>query len=579
MSLLEVADLTIRYGSIDVVAGVDFCVDRGESVGLVGESGAGKSQTALAVLGLLPTAAKVSGSIRVDGAEILGKPEDELNKIRATRIGMVFQDSTQALNPYLRVGAQLRQIVLRHSPASGVEADARVIEMLARVGLPKPLQQSRAYSHELSGGMRQRVMIAAALIGKPDLLVADEPTTALDVTVQAQILALLEESRGDTALLLITHDLGVIAGYCERMLVMQAGRLIEAGATRAVFATAQQAHTQELLQAARSISASAPLLGATGKPVLTVDALSVDFVSGDRHAVSAVVGVSLQLHAAETLAIVGESGSGKSSLVRAVLGLIPKQSGRVVCLGEDLVGPVATRGLATRRDLQLIFQEPQSALSPSFRVQDIIAEPLTVHVKELSKTERDARVGEVLQNVGLERWLLGRFPHQLSGGQAQRVAIARALVLRPRVLICDEAVAALDGTVRQQILDVLKSAQADTGLAIIFISHDLAVVRSISHRILVMYQGRLVEVADGPTLFGAPRHPYSRALLAAVPVPDPLAGRPSAILRGDTPSLAEATGCTFYPRCEFANERCAQQAPHLRNIGASQVACHRAEEI
>jgi len=580
MSLLKVTDLGVRYPQSVAVSGTSFAIDRGEAVGLVGESGAGKSQTALAILGLLTATADVSGSVQLDGEELLGKTDAELDTVRATRIGMVFQDSTQALNPYVRVGKQLRQILLQHSRLRGQEADAGVIDMLERVGLPDPLRQSRAYSHELSGGMRQRVMIAAALIAEPDLLIADEPTTALDVTVQAQILALLEELRDDTALLLITHDLGVVAGHCERMLVLQQGRLVESGATASIFAAPQHAHTRALLQAAANIGDVSAVPDTAGKPVLTIDAANVRYDGSEQRPLSAVVDVSLQLREAETLAIVGESGSGKSSLVRAMLGLIPMRSGRVVFLGEALPGQVEARTLSVRRDLQLVFQEPLSALSPSMTVQNILGEPLSVHTPAMPYRERQSCVAKCIRTVGLDESLLARYPHQLSGGQAQRVAIARALILKPKVLVCDEAVAALDGTVREQVLRVLRTAQEASGLAIIFISHDLGVVRSISHRVLVMYLGRLAEVATGSVLFAAPRHPYSRALIAAAPIPDPLRTPVATPLSGEVPSLfAPPSGCVFHPRCEFAKDICAHQAPLLRDVGPSRVACHRAEEI
>lgn len=579
MSLLEVTDLCIRYGGDVVVDGVSFTVNRGESVGVVGESGSGKSQTALSLLGLLPRNASVSGSIMFDGEELANKTDKQLDQVRAVRIGIVFQDPMQALNPYLRIGRQLRQILLQHGLASRDTADAKVVEMLKRVGLPDVERQFRAFPHELSGGMRQRVMIASALICEPDLLIADEPTTALDVTVQAQILDLLEELRDDTALLLITHDLGIVAGRCERLLVFKAGRIVEAGATTAVFAAPENEYTRKLMAAAKRIDRGEIPEPANGKTVLGVEGASVSYRDTSRNRLQAVTDVSLSLREAETLAIVGESGSGKSSLVRAILGLIPMQAGSVVYAGASLEGPVQSRAAAQRRDLQLVFQDPVSALNPQMRVAALVGEPLLVHESKLSAKQRNERVVAILKKVGLDEGYLRRFPHELSGGQAQRIAIARALILKPKILICDEAVTALDGSVRERVLELLREVQRESGLSIIFISHDLAVVRSIGHRVAVMYLGRLIEIAATGDLFSTPRHPYTKALLDASPVPDPLVAPTAAPLKGEIPSLlSPPSGCVFHPRCELAESKCKQERPRLRPVGGARVACHRADE-
>jgi len=580
LSLLTVKDLSIRYNETAVVDELSFSIDQAESVGLVGESGSGKSQTALALLGLLPRQASVTGSIRFDGTELVGASEKTLDRLRARRIGIVFQDPMQALNPYLRIGRQLRQILVRHKLARGTEIDERVIEMLARVGLSDARQQFHAYPHQLSGGMRQRVMLASALIAEPDLLIGDEPTTALDVTVQAQILELLEEIRDNTALLLITHDLGVVAGHCERMLVLEKGRLVDAGATTSLFASPGHAHTRLLLDAAPRIDRSGDLPPATGASILGIDAVSVSYTAFGNKQLQAVHDVSLSLRSGETVAVVGESGSGKSSFVRAVLGLVPMRAGRAVYAGAPLEGPVERRAKAQRRDLQLIFQDPVSALNPHMRVQSIIGESLLVHEPGLSSRARRERVVEALGQVGLGDQYLVRYPHELSGGQAQRVAIARALVLGPKVLICDEAVAALDGSVREQVLALLRKAQEDTGLAIIFISHDLAVVRAISHRVVVLYMGRLVERSDNASLFSRPRHPYTRALIDAVPVPNPVIAPKKAPLRGEVPSLLyPPSGCVFHPRCKYVKEICRSKLPPARDVQGAHVACHYADEI
>jgi len=580
MSLLEVRDLNIRYNDVAVVNGVSFKVSRGESVGIVGESGSGKSQTALSLLGLLPGNAKLTGSIIFDGEELANKSNKQLDRVRGRRIGIVFQDPMQALNPYLRIGQQLRLVLLQHELANNKDADAKVIAMLQRVGLPDPERQFRAYPHELSGGMRQRVMIASALICEPDLLIADEPTTALDVTVQAQILDLLEELRDDTALLLITHDLGIVAGRCERLLVLEAGKLIESGATTSVFSSPENPHTRKLLAAALRTDRGEIQEPNNGKTVLGVEGASVSFRNAAKDQLVAVADVSLSLRKGETLAIVGESGSGKSSLVRALLGLIPMRAGRAVYAGEALEGPVQSRAASQRRDLQLVFQDPVSALNPSLRVSAIVGEPLLVHQAKLSRAGRSEQVIAILKKVGLDESYLRRYPHQLSGGQAQRVAIARALILEPKILICDEAVNALDGTVRQQVLELLKNVQRESGLSIIFISHDLAVVRSISHRVAVMYLGRLVEIADTAKLFSKPSHPYTKALLDASPVPDPRVAPVRAPLKGETPSpLTPPSGCAFHPRCAFAANICVEKKPELRDADGSRVACHRVDEI
>jgi len=580
MSLLSVEGLSISYGDTRVVNGLSFAIENGESVGLVGESGSGKTQAALAILGLLLPQAVVSGNITFADTALLRSSEKELNSLRALRIAMVFQDPTQALNPYVRVGQQIRRILLQHRLATKAEARPRVIAMFERVGLPDPERQYRAYPHQLSGGMRQRAMIAAALITKPELLIADEPTTALDVTVQAQILELLQEVRKDTALLLITHDLGVVAGHCERMLVIKGGELIEQGATRDIFTRPQHEHTKELLAAAPRIERTDIPAGVVGDVVLEISGASVSFTEPGHGKLHAVRDVDVSVRAGETVAIVGESGSGKSSLVRAALGLAPMRTGRVVLCGMTLGALIQDRTREVRRGLQLVFQDPVGSLNPQMRVAEIVAEPLLINEPEIPAAERQKRVAQILEKVGLAAEFLHRYPHELSGGQAQRVAIARALILKPKVLVCDEAVAALDGRVREQILDFLREIQAESGLSILFISHDLSVVRAISHRVLVMYMGALVEAADNGTLFEQARHPYTRALLAAVPVPSPQHAGGKATLFGEVPSvLSPPSGCAFHPRCPHAREICSAEMPQQRSINGTIVACHLAEEL
>jgi len=580
VSLLRVENLHIRYGRQSAVTDLSFTVEEGESVGLVGESGSGKTQTALAVLGLLPRKAETSGSIRIGSTEILGAGETMLDTIRARRIAMVFQDPSAALNPYLRVGPALCRVLAAHGIASGSAARERVIDMLGRVGLADARRQFHAYPHQLSGGMRQRVMIASALLAEPELLIADEPTTALDVTVQAQILELLEDVRDNTALLLITHDLGIVAGRCERMLVLERGRLVEQGRTNSVFSGPQHAHTQTLIAAAPRLDRAATLSASGTDTVFEIRNAEVAYTRRGQGRFMAVQQLSLALHAGETLAIVGESGSGKSSLVRAALGLVPMHAGQVVFCGTALGSSLRSRARSVRRDLQLVFQDPLASLNPQMSIATIVGEPLRVHARSLSRDARDAKVASLLDKVGLDESFLHRYPHEISGGQAQRVAIARALILQPKVLVCDEAVAALDGSVRKQILDLLQTVQRDTGLAILFITHDLAVVRSISHRVLVMYLGRLAEFSANEQLFAQPRHPYTQALLRAVPVPDPTAAGGYASLAGESPSIfAPPSGCAFHPRCQFAKNICTTTRPSTRLIDDIVVACHRADEL
>ena len=581
MSVLQVDGLSIRYGDKTVVSGVSFGVDRSESIGLVGESGCGKTQTALAILGLLPAAASVEGSIVIDGQQVVGAPARALRKLRAVRIGMVFQDPAAAINPYVPIGKQLRRILLEHGIAAGQEADQRVMHMLDKVGLPDPGRQFRAYAHQLSGGMRQRVMIAAALIAEPDIVIADEPTTALDVTVQAQILELLERIREETGLLLITHDLAVVAGHCERVLVMDQGSIVEAEQTRKLFSAPVSDEAREMIAAAPRFDAAMPPQAFAGEAVLEVSDVTVSYRERESgEPLLAVHPLGFTLGEGETLGVVGESGSGKSSLIRGVLGLIPMQAGTVVFNGAPIGKELQARSREARKDLQLVFQDPVGSLNPQMRVQRIIAEPLTVHAPGLDAAGRMQRARDMLQRVGLDEATLSRYPHELSGGQAQRVAIARALIVNPRVLVCDEAVAALDGRVRGQIISLLQKEQSETGLAIIFISHDLAVVRSISHRVLVLYLGHLVELASGARLFSNPRHPYTRALLDAVPVPDPLRPGGRLSVGGEAPSaLSPPPGCAFHPRCAHAVDRCRNKAPQERALDETLVACHRADEI
>jgi peptide/nickel transport system ATP-binding protein len=592
VSLLKVRDLTVAYaGAMEpVVRNLNFSIEPGESLGLVGESGSGKSQTALAIMGLLPPRARIEGNITFDGFALSNQPQRVLNGFRARRIGMVFQDPQQALNPYLRIGEQLRRVLLEHKvvPASAVREQA--MELIARVHLPRADRVYRSYPHQLSGGMRQRAMLALALSCGPQLLIADEPTTSLDVTVQAAVLKLLQELRADggIALLLITHDLGVIAENCERMLVMHRGRMLEQGSTTDVFRNPEQQETKAMLAAAIRLDHPPPQRPPhTPQPVLQVENLSISYrgYAGARGAwkrtrpLGAVDDVSFSLFAAETLAVAGESGCGKSSLAKAIVGLIAADDGSIHFGGKPLAPHVRDRSAGERRSLQMVFQDPVASLSPAMTIGKIIAEPLALQEPGLTRSLRQERAIAMLARVGLDSSLLQRFPHELSGGQAQRVAIARTLVLDPSVIVCDEAVAALDGTVRRAVLELLLEEQKRCRLSLVFISHDIGVVRQVAHRVLVMYVGRVVEFAGNEQLFHRPRHPYTRALIDAVPVADPERPRGDSVMgpgwAGDLPQ----SGCAFHPRCKYALPICRSEVPALKRVDDVEVACHRAEEL
>ncbi len=590
MSLLSVKNLRLGYGNDSpILHDLSFDLSAGESVGLVGESGSGKTQTAFAIMGLLPGHARLQGSIDFEGVELCGASAAVYNRLRSKRMAMVFQDPLQALNPYVSVGKQLLQILLEHRLAAGKAAEARVLDMLRQVGLPEPSRQYHAYPHQLSGGMRQRVMIAAALLGEPDVLIADEPTTALDVTVQAQILDLLArlKARYGSALLLITHDLGIVAGSCERMLVLDRGRLIEEGATAAIFSAPQAVRSKAMLAASPAIAdIDVPAQQVFDETLLKVSNASVSYFMKPfaavwrREEIRAVRDATFSVAAGETVALVGESGSGKTSLVRALLGLLPLEGGAVQFLGATVDGIVERRAKSLRRDMQLVFQDPVASLNPSMRVAAIVAEPLRVHALTMNENDRNTAVKKMLTRVGLPADIGVRFPQQLSGGQAQRVALARAPIVDPKLLVLDEAVAALDGEVRGEILALLKKEQADRGLALLFISHDLSVVKSISHRVLVMYLGRICEHAPSRDLFARPRHPYTRALLDSVPVPDPNVARRAPAVSGEVASVTSLpTGCSFHPRCPHAIDICRVQQPGLQSIDGIEVACHRAADL
>ena len=522
-ALLVVKHLTVRFGDSTVVNDVSFSVSEHEKFALVGESGSGKSVSALSVLRLLD-AATTSGSIRFDGEELLAKSEREMRGIRGREIGMIFQEPMTALNPLYTVGNQIAEVLELHEAMRPNAAHARAIELLAKTGIPEPERRVDAYPHQLSGGQRQRAMIAMALACRPKLLIADEPTTALDVTIQAQILALLDDLQREMgmALLFITHDLNLVRRFCHRVGVMERGRLVESGDTLAVFDHPQHSYTRKLL-ASRPERIVVPV--AADAPVLVrAEAIGVSFASSRgwfrKTQFDAVKRATLELRRGETLGIVGESGSGKTTLGMALLALQPIREGRVEFDGQRIDGASRDTLRAMRRRMQVVFQDPYGSLSPRMTVGQIVGEGLQLHRADLDDAERARLVLQMLDEVGLsERHgvvnVLPRYPHEFSGGQRQRIAIARAVVLRPDVLVLDEPTSALDVSVQQQVLRLLAELQQRYGMSYLFISHDLALVRAMSHRVMVMKDGDVIEEGDAEQLFRAPQAPYTKALLAA----------------------------------------------------------------
>ncbi|MGW1010408.1 dipeptide ABC transporter ATP-binding protein [Streptomyces termitum] len=602
--LLDVRDLDVTFTTPDgpglrAVRGVSFILRRGETLAVVGESGSGKSTTALALLRMLPGTGRITGgSVRLDGTELTTAPEDELRAVRGTRIGMVFQDPMTALNPVLTIGRQLDEVLRAHGGRGRAARRARALELLTLVGIPDPARRIDDHPHRFSGGQRQRVLIALALAGEPDVLVADEPTTALDATVQDQILTLLGDltRTTGTALVLITHNLGVVARTCDRVLVMYGGTVVEDGPTAEVLARPRHPYTAGLLAAVPRLSTpsgtrltgipgtppdlSLPLAGcafaarcalaedrcrtapppltaltttaagpvlaachpaaergvplppppppvraerpAPGPVVLAAEELRKTHRGRGRHRHTALDGVSLTLRAGETLGIVGESGSGKSTLARILAHADPADAGRILLDGQDVTRPGRTALHAVRRRVQMVFQDPYASLDPRMTAGDIVAEPLRAFGIG-TPADRPARVAALLRTVGLDPAAADRLPRAFSGGQRQRIGIARALAPEPAVLLCDEPVSALDVSVQAQITGLLTDLQRDLGLALVFIAHDLAVVRQVSHRIAVLHDGRIVEEGDADEICERPRAAYTRALLAAVPEPVPAA--------------------------------------------------------
>jgi peptide/nickel transport system ATP-binding protein len=659
--LIEINGLNVQFatshGKLRAVEGLSYSVYPGEMVAIVGESGSGKSVSALAVMRLLPAGtARTQGSVRFLGRELLALSEEEMRRIRGREIAMIFQEPMTSLNPVLTIGLQITEPLNIHLNLDAAAARARAIELLKLVGITDPESRLSQYPHQLSGGMRQRVMIAIGLACSPKLLIADEPTTALDVTIQAQILELMKDlsRRLGIAVVLITHNLGIVARYADRVNVMYAARLIESGNADRVFARPLHPYARGLLSAVprldRGRSAklatidgappnllappegcrfrprcafaidkcssdppfveleqghgaachrapiiemaepqATPAAGAArtvcangqAPPILEISAAKKYFpVRGGflRRAklVRAVDNVTIEIKPGETLGLVGESGCGKSTLGRLVLRLDKPTGGAISFNGVDLAGLEGEALIGVRKKMQVIFQDPYSSLNPRMTVGQIIAEPIRVH-RILPRPQIADRVAELLQVVGLFPYMALRYPHELSGGQRQRVGIARALAVDPRVIVCDEAVSALDVSIQGQVINLLEELQQRLGLTYLFIAHDLAVVRHISSKVAVMYLGRIVEYAPADELFADPKHPYTRALLAAAPVPDPVIERtrPRTIIKGELPSpLNPPQGCVFHPRCPMATQECTKGIPETRELADGHfVAC------
>jgi len=524
--LLQVKDLSVSFGvrerEVRAVDRVSFEIKRGETLALGGESGSGKSVTALSIMKLLPypAAHHPSGQVLFKGRDLLPLPESEIRHVRGNDITIIFQEPMTSLNPLHTIEKQLAEILLLHRGVTGEKARKRIVELLTQVGIPEPETRLGSYPHQLSGGQRQRVMIAMALANEPDLLIADEPTTALDVTVQAQVLDLLQslQKKRGLAILFITHHLGIVRKMAETVHVMTEGKIVESGPTETIFTAAQHAYTRKLL-AAEPRGEPLPAVAAA-EPVMVAEHLRVWFpirrglFRRTVGHIKAVDDVDLTIRRGETLGVVGESGSGKTTLGRAVLRLV-RSEGRIAYLGQPIDGLPAGRIRPLRKNLQMVFQDPYGSLSPRMSVADIVAEGLGVHEPALTPAERDARVVQALREVGLDPADRQRYPHEFSGGQRQRVAIARAMVLEPKFVVLDEPTSALDVSVQAQVVDLLRELQRRHGLTYMFISHDLRVVRALANHVLVMRDGKVVGHGTARDIFAAPQSDYTRALLAA----------------------------------------------------------------
>ncbi|WP_268623377.1 ABC transporter ATP-binding protein [Paenibacillus alvei] len=534
--ILQVQDLSVAFQNreqeIHAVRGVSFVVNPGETLGIVGESGSGKSVTARSIMRLLPSsiASKQSGTIIFLGVDVALYSESDMENVRGRHIGMIFQDPMTSLNPTMSIGSQIAESLIKHQDMTAAQAKAEAINMLKMVGIRNSEVRYSHYPHECSGGMRQRVMIAIALACRPALLIADEPTTALDVTIQAQILSVMKQMQREfgTSIILITHDLGVVAGMCDRVLVMKEGEIVEEGSTVELFANPQHPYTLKLLNALPRLHEtkvkSAPFVSprlADQHPLLEVRSLKQHFDLGKGNIVKAVNDISFYIQEGETLGVVGESGCGKSTTGRAILRLHEPTGGDVLYQGMSVNRLSAQEMKIVRRHMQMIFQDPYASLNPRWKVIDLIGEALDVHRLVSSKQERKKRVEELLDMVGLEPSHAMRYPHEFSGGQRQRIGIARALAVEPKFIVCDEPLSALDVSIQAQIVQLMQELQQSLGLTYLFIAHDLSMVKHISDRVAVMYRGKIVELAESEVLYSNPQHAYTKSLLAAIPVPDP----------------------------------------------------------
>ena len=523
MSLLEVRDLTVAFtqdgATSEAVKRVSFAIEKGETLALVGESGSGKSVTALSTVSLLPASAAVTGSVRYAGAEMIGAPEAELRRVRGNDISFIFQEPMTSLNPLHTLEQQLGESLALHQGLRGDAARRRILELMAKTGIRDPESRLGAYPHQLSGGQRQRVMIAMALANQPDLLVADEPTTALDVTIQAQILELLAELQKSEgmSLLFITHDLGIVRRFADKVCVMKDGEIVEAGRTGEIFADPRHPYTRMLL-AAEPGGAPDPVPERAEK-IIETENLKVWFpiqaglLRRTVGHVKAVNDATISVREGETLGVVGESGSGKTTLALAIMRLLSSE-GRISFVGNDIQDWQARQIRPLRKDMQVVFQDPYGSLSPRMTIEQIVAEGLGVH-DVAGGHDRGRMVADILSEVGLDPAMMHRYPHEFSGGQRQRIAIARAMILQPRLVVLDEPTSALDMTVQVQIVELLRELQRKHKLAYLFISHDLKVVRALSHKVMVMKEGDVVEAGSNAEIFGNPRTEYTRTLMAA----------------------------------------------------------------
>ncbi|MCX7892626.1 MAG: ABC transporter ATP-binding protein [Burkholderiales bacterium] len=586
--VLQVTDLAIALPTGGdrpfAVSGVSFAVRRGEIVCLVGESGSGKSVIAHATMGLLPRALAVTaGTIALEGEDIVRASAERLRALRAARMSMIFQEPMTALNPVMRCGDQIDEVLRTHTPLAPAERRAKILDIVREVHLPDPDRVVASYPHQLSGGQRQRIMIAMALVLEPALLIADEPTTALDVTTQAQILKLVRElqAKHGTGVLFITHDFGVVSEIADRVAVLRRGKLVEMGPKDEVLRRPRHPYTKMLIGSVPSMTPHGRPVDASARVILATRGLAKTYGASGffrrRAAVRAAEDVNLEIRRGQTLGIVGESGSGKSTVARCIVRLVDPSAGEVLLDGEDIAAKPARKLGAMRRRVQIVFQDPFASLNPRMRVADILAEGMRALDRGGTEGERSRRIDALLEQVGLPATAKDRYPHEFSGGQRQRIAIARALAVRPKLIVADEPTSALDVSVQAQIVNLLAGLQAELGIAYLFITHNLGLVEYLAHEVAVMYLGRIVERGPAERVLGSPAHPYTQALLAAVPAVAPGgAALAAARIEGELPSpISPPAGCHFHPRCPQATAACRSAYPQETRIAPDHaVRCH-----